>query len=372
MEKVKDTLLVVDAYLSDKKRSESCLVIINQLKEIFPNYSILLINKSSKSFDLQKEVDYYLNLGNSFLVGYPPKDILISEKYERPYVYVNTPKGTFENWMPLTGVTDHVAGIYNSFLITAKFAKSLGYKKIFKVEYDTEFHIDDLKLIKTHVDSFEDYLFYGTRQEGEYAKEHHYLIDVHFVGYGVDLFQGFDLVNNDDDFWNLCKKINYYGKWIEYVIPGIVYYQKHKKNKIINGVDFPGGVTDRFIRSKFDKINSPGWWTEKWKNLPLPCKIKYQDNSIDENQVELFCWNDQDYPIEVEVKIFEGKKIIKEYKDNLHKNQWTSNRLTINGPIKVVSKVTRIYTEDNLETYTVEHKLDRHQIKFLNLALKVK
>ena len=368
MEKIKDTLLVVDAYLSDKKRSESCLVIINQLKEKFPNYSILLINKSSKSFNLQKEVDYYLNLSNSFLVGYPPKDILDSERYERPYVYVSTPKGTFENWMPLTGVTDHVAGIYNSFLLTAKFAKSLGYKKVFKVEYDTEFNSNDLSLIKTHVDSFKDYLFYGKRQEGEYAKKHHYLIDVHFIGYSVDLFQGFSLVNNDDDFWELCKKINYYGKWIEYIIPSIVYYQKHSKNKVINGIDFPGIVTDRFPNSSFDKINSPSWWTEKWKNLPLPCKIKYQDNTIDENKIELFSWNDKDYPIDIEVKIFKGNKIIKEYKNVLYKKQWASDSLIIDDTVKIISKVK----ENNIESYTSEHIIDKNKIKQLNIALKVK
>ena len=53
MEKIKKTLLVVDAYLSDKERANSCLTIINQLKSEFPNNSILLINKSNKSFNLQ-------------------------------------------------------------------------------------------------------------------------------------------------------------------------------------------------------------------------------------------------------------------------------------------------------------------------------
>ena len=365
-----DTLLVVDSYLSDQKRADSCLIIIDQLKKEFPENSILLINKSNKSFNLQEKVDYYLNLSKSFLVGYPPKEILDSKKYERPYVYVGTPKGTFENWMPLTGVTDHVAGIYNSFIITSKFAKSLGFSKVFRVEYDTEFNTDELQIIKNHINSFKDYLFYGKRQEGEYAKDHHYLIDAQCIGYNAKLFEGFELVNNSEDFWELCKKIDYYGKWIEYIIPQILHYQNQILENNIEGDNNINTICDRFPKSKFDKISSPSWWTEKWKNPPLPCLIKesrdgYPDEIV-KNEIELFCWNDKDYLLDIQVKIFEGDKMIKSYNRQLSNNQWSSERLIINTKVKILSTVT----EGDSKPYTVEHIIEKNQIPFLTLALK--
>tara|TARA_R110000744_G_C19358210_1_gene561124 strand:- start:2110 stop:3222 length:1113 start_codon:yes stop_codon:yes gene_type:complete len=367
---IEDTLLVIDSYLSDQKRADSCLTIVNQLRKEFPENQILLINKSNKSFNLQEKVDYYLNLSKSFLVGAPPEEILAIEAYEKPYVYVGTSKGTFENWMPLTGVTDHVAGLYNSFIITSKFAKSLGFSKIFKVEYDTEFDTDELQIIKNHINSFEDYLFYGKRQEGEYAKDHHYLIDVHCIGYNAKLFEGFELVNGDSDFWELCKKINYYGKWIEYIIPGILQYQNQFSEKNIVGNNYPNPICNRFPKSKFDKINSPSWWTEKWKNPPLPCSIKksregYPDG-INKNEIELFCWNDQDYLLDVQIKIFEDGKEIKSYNSQLLKNQWSSERLTIDTKIKILS----IVTEGDSKPYTVEHIVEKDEIPILTLSLK--
>src|SRR6056300_1765193 len=107
-----DLLLVVDAYLSNKERAEACLNLINQLKEILPEYEILLINKSKESYGLEKQVDYYFNYGKGFLVGYPPEDVIKNKQYEVPYVYVETDTGVCENWLPFIGVTDHVVGIY--------------------------------------------------------------------------------------------------------------------------------------------------------------------------------------------------------------------------------------------------------------------
>tara|TARA_R110002074_G_scaffold344842_1_gene515253 strand:+ start:89 stop:1189 length:1101 start_codon:yes stop_codon:yes gene_type:complete len=363
---IEDTLLVIDSYISDQKRADSCLTIINQLKKEFPKNSILLVNKSNKSFNLQEKVDYYLNLSKSFLVGHPPKEILDKEKYERPYVYVGTQKGTFENWMPLVGVTDHVAGIYNSFILSSKFAKSLGFSKVFKVEYDTEFNTDELQIIKNDIDKLEDYLFYGKRQEGEYAKDHHYLIDVHCIGYSAKLFEGFELINNDGDFWELCEKIDYYGKWIEYIIPSILDYQiQHLENPVI-GINLPNAIHSRFPKSKFDKINSPSWWTKKWKNLPLPCKIK-KEGDILKDKIEIFFWNDESHDLQIKTKILNNnRKLIKDFNLNLTPKSFLSETFDIKDKLTIISSIT-----SKNSTYTVEHVVEKDKLHDLTYALKL-
>ena len=128
---MKDTLLVIDSYLSNIERAYYCENLISQIRNHFSDYKILLINKSKESFGVEKKVDYYFNFGDSFMVGYPPNEIIDSGKYSKPYVFFGTTLGTIENWMPLTGVTDHVAGIYNSFVLSSKISKLLGFEKVF-------------------------------------------------------------------------------------------------------------------------------------------------------------------------------------------------------------------------------------------------
>jgi len=126
-------LLVIDSYISDSTRAEACSNLITQLRTNLPEYEILLINKSSNSFDLEKQVNYYFNYGKGFLVGYPPEEIIKNEYYEVPYVYVTTNFGTCENWFPFVGVSDHVAGIYNSFVLYEGFWYDLFPKTQFDI-----------------------------------------------------------------------------------------------------------------------------------------------------------------------------------------------------------------------------------------------
>ena len=96
-----------------------------------------------------------------------------------------------ENWLPLVGINDHVANMYNSFLTTSKTAENLGFKRVFRVEADTLFDETELKDIAKDLETFQDYLLYGERQEGDWAKPHHRIMDIHVAGYSVNLFKGF-------------------------------------------------------------------------------------------------------------------------------------------------------------------------------------
>jgi len=361
------TLLVIDSYLSDQNKAEACLNLINQLKENFLGYEILLINKSKENYNLEKQVDYYFNYGKGFLVGYPPKELLESKKYERPYVYFKTDDFVFENWMPLTNVTDHVSGIYNTFILSCEIAKTLGYKKVFKVEYDTFFDKDEIKLIKNDVEDFQDYLFYGVRKEGEWAKDYQYLIDVHICGYSVDVFENFKIVKNDKEFWELCEKINYYGKWIEYIIPSVI--EQTKKYKNIIGKEYNIELRKFLPKSKFDLLNSPGHWTEKWKDIPKIARIS-NDNGASEvpNQIMLFYYNNDYKDIKVNVEIKEGDIILHNESINMNHRSWYYFGWNVGSEITIKSTIT----ENNKEVMSFTKTINQENIKDLNTRIVFK
>jgi len=361
---MKNTLITIDSFLSNEERANTCSNLIKQIREVFGNeYSILLINKSKNDFGLQNEVDYYFNITNSFLVGYPPDSILTSEKYERPYVYVNTDLGTCENWLPLTGLTDHVAGIFNSFVLSTQISKMLGFTHVFKIEYDTFFNIEELYDIKEDVNLEKDYIFYGIRKMGEYAKEHHYLIDVHIIGYRNNLFDGFSVLKNDSDFWALCERINYYGKWIEYIIPNTFEYQKIFQT--FNGLEYSGHLENKYPKSSFDIINSVGLWTEKWKSIPKVCSIKNSTKHLDTEFI-LFYWNEEDDELNVQTIVKnELGEIIHEKNLNLLENHYSFDKIKFETEKMIVEKKNTILgvTEEFIEIITRE-SIEKSNIQF--------
>jgi hypothetical protein len=331
-----DLLIVIDGYLSTPERAQVCSKLIDQIKSVLP-YKIALFNKFSFSWGLDSKIDYYWSHTGGFMIGSPPQEYLDKELYERPYVYVKTDLGTHENWLPLVGVQDHTANIFNSFIFSSVAAKNLGYKRIFRIEADTEFNLDDLKSLIPDLESFEDYLLYGERQEGDWAKPHHRIMDAHIVGYSVDLFNGFDVLHNDDDFWKLCEKINYYGKWIEYIIPTTIYYQKQISP--LKGINHPGSVRDQYPNSKFDLINNPGGWVNKWKNQPKVCKVLLHKDDKKEltNKFGLFYWNEED-KLEVNCKVINlsGEEI---YNKNITLDPftWAYDELSLNEEYTIIN-----------------------------------
>ena len=337
-----DLLIVIDGYLSNPERAKACSNLIDQIKSVLP-YKIALFNKFSFSWGLDSKVDYYWNHTEGFMLGTVPQEYLDKELYERPYVYVNTSIGIAENWLPLVGVQDHAANIYNSFIFASEAAKNLGYKRIFRIEADTDFDLNDLKSLIPDLNSFKDYLLYGERKEqGNWGKDHHRIMDLHMIGFSVNLFQGFDIVYNDKDFWKLCEKINYYGKWIEYIIPTTIYYQRQKFK--FSGIIHPGSVRDRYSNTKFDLINNPGAWVDKWYNIPKPSKVlSHKDDKYHiPNRLGLFYWNEESSPLEVksEIKNSNGEII---YSKNIivNPNTWLYDEVNLQGEHTLVNINTR-------------------------------
>ena len=361
MENAEKTLLVLDSYLSDLQRAFVCEQLIKKIRKFFPNYKLLLINKSHSDFGLQNKVDYYLNYGDGFMVGYPPKDILQSEAYSKPYVYRSVSIGTIENWMPLTGITDHVAGIYNSFVLSAKIGENLKFDKVYKIEFDTDFDDQDLVIIKKDVDQFKDFLFYGKRKEGKWSPSDHYILDTHLCGFSPKIFEGFDLVKNDRDYWDLCEKIKYYGKWIEYIIPRIFDYNSEKYH--FEGIEVEGNLRSVYSNTKFDVVNSPGFWVNKWTDIPKICRLS-GDKGVSEleNKVGLFFYNEKRPTIEVETSIYNSEKLINKLKYNLEESWWAYYEIDVFEQIKIVSKYT---SKDGFE-HSYERILEPNKIKDLD------
>lgn len=330
----KNTLIFIDSYLSNSTRVKTCTDLIKQIREYFPEFKLAILNKYPNSWGIDSLVDYYFYSGESITIGYPPQEVLDNKLYDRPYVYVKTSLGTLENWMPLTGVTDHVGSMFNSFILTSKFAKALGYKKVFKIEYDTVLDKDEALNIKKDVNAFTDYLLYGKRQEGYWAKPYHYLADIHISGYSVDLFDGFDLIQQDKDYWDLCEKINYYGKWIEYIIPSTISY----KNNIsyLKGVEYNTEIRKLYPKTKFDTLNGPGLWAEKWKNIPKISRVSY-DNGLTESkdEIAIFFWNDKSSVLNIKTIISNQEEILYDNSFNLDSNCWVLDKIKIDKDILI-------------------------------------
>jgi len=353
-----DTLLFIDSYLSDLKRASVCSDLIDQLHTLFPEYKIALLNKYPNSYNLESKVDYYFYYGDSIMVGSPPQDILDNKLYERGYVYVSTGLGVCENWVPLTGVTDHVAGIYNSFILSCRIAESLGFEKVFKLEYDTILDPSESQLIKSDLANFKDYILYGKRQEGQWVKPHHYLIDVHLIGYSTKIFKDIPLITNDDMFWDLCQTLGYFGKWIEYLIYSTI--EKVHSTHNLQGITYNTPIKLLYPNSQFDVINSPSYWTQKWDNIPKVCRVSYDKGETEEdNEIALFFWNDKESDLEVNCTITNiNGDIIYNNNLTLGSRHWFLAQLVVSEDLQV----TNINTRDN-NTIKYEFLITQETIK---------
>lgn len=343
-------LFVIDGYLSNYQRVSVCDELITQLKKTFPDKKILLINKFNDSFGLDSKVDYYFYFGDGFMVGPPPNEIVEDKRYCKPYVYMDTSAGVLENWMPYVGVSDHVANVYNGFIMSSRIAKNLGYDKVFRIEYDMLFHKNELDMLKEHLKKFEseDYLIYGRRKEGSWIAEYLSLIDLHFCGYSNKLIEGFDLVKNDSDYWRLCDQIQHWGKWCEYTMSMV--FEKNLKK--LNGTEFHENVRNLFGNSYFDRISSSGFWENKWTDMPKICRVS-RDNGLSESEEEIvvFYWNNDADLMKLKVSTNFGYK-----KDiQLNRGVWTFDVLQLSDDMKFDCTVER---DDNFHSFkqTIEDK----------------
>jgi len=352
-----NTLICIDAHLSNDERINVCHNLIKQIKSTLPNYKILLLNKHTNSGNLESEVDYYFYYGDSVLIGKPSQEIINSGAYNSPYIYYDIGHGIVENWLPLEGVTDHVANIYNSFILSSNIAKTLGFDYVLRIEYDTEFDTDELLKIKDDVEKGSFYLFYGKRHEGQWKHHEHYLVDVHVGGYNVNCFTDFSLVKSEEEFWKLCEKVGYFGKWIEYVIPSILEYQK-KYNGLPDGESCSGSMREMFPKTKFDKISGGSIWSNRWRTMPRICKIS-PDNGVTEftDKLLIFYWNKDHEKMTIKVKT----NINYEKEIFLTNDTWSYDIIDFNEIIHFNSTIT---TE--LETYRCEQIISPNDLSIMN------
>ncbi len=329
-------LFVIDGYLSNYQRVSVCDELITQLRNFFPETKILLINKFNNSFGLESKVNYYFYYGDGFMVGPPPQSIIDDRRYTRPYVYFETNAGVLENWTPHVGVSDHVANVYNGFLMSSRIAKNLGYDKVFRIEYDMLFDENELIEIKEHLKKFEneDYLIYGRRKEGSWCSEHLSLIDLHFCGYSNLMFDGFELIKNDQDFWGFCEKIKYWGKWCEYFMSMV--FEKNLSKLI--GTEYPGFVRKVYTKSHFDRISSSGFWENKWTDMPKICRVTRDKGKSDsQDELVIFYWNDSADKMICDVKTNFG------YRKNATYNMgtWSYDIIQVKDNMKFECEVIR-------------------------------
>ena len=337
-------LYVIDGYLSSEDKVVVTMDLINQLKKLDPSRKIMLVNKFDNSWGIENEVDFYREYLDNFMVGFPPQNILDLNEYNKPYVYFDIHAGTLENWMPLVGVSDHVANVYNGFIYSMQEANKLGYSKVFRIEYDMLFDENEFLGILEDMDRFEneDFILYGERQEGVWAKKELSLIDVHFCGFSSEMVKDFSCVNNDQEYWDLCKKIGYFGKWAEYVLSMVFKYNMNKNTK---GKIYEGQMIHKFNKSQIDRLSSSGNWTNKWKDIPKICKLDVDNgNKPDPNKLVVFYLNKDYDTAEIEIVGTNGY-----YRQTtINRGCWTYNIIDRTDNMVFISKVTH---KDGTNTY---------------------
>jgi hypothetical protein len=84
------------------------------------------------------------------------------------------------------------------------------------------------------------------------------------------MIEDFSFIKNDEEYWALCSKIGYFGKWAEYLLSMVF---KYNMNKNVIGKSYDGFVRIKFPKSNFDRISSSGEWTNKWKDIPKICRL---------------------------------------------------------------------------------------------------
>ena len=345
-------LIVIDSYLSNEERRSVCRDLIQTIQS--KGAEVLLINKHPDFCDLG--ADHYLYFGHSFSVGRPPQELLDSHLYELPYTYIRTNIGTLENWHSLVGVTDHVANIFNTFVLSSKFAEALGETQVLRIEYDTVLSSEDLDRILEDLNQAQDYLFYGTRREGDWAKEHQYLVDVHVIGYSPKIFSGEQVLRNDTDFWDLCRRIGYYGKWIEYVIPSLV--ESKRASLGLQGSDFPVPLAAIFPKSQFDTINAPGEWSDSWDVIPKVCRLAYPEVGEQYHKVGLFYWNGKDKSAHAECQVLNSDGALVHHSSlEVHPGCWVFQEVDTQDYLEVIAS-----TRWDQEEFTRKLELHREDI----------
>jgi hypothetical protein len=348
-------LYVIDGYLSSSEKVDVTIELIEQLRKLDSNRKVMLINKFPNSWGIENLVDYYREYPDGFSVGYPPQEFIDLELYDKPYVFFETQNIILENWMPLVGVSDHVANVYNGFIYAMQEAKNIGFTKIFRIEYDMLFDDEEFKTILKDINKFEneDYLIYGRRKEGVWAQKKQSLIDLHFCGYSEKLVEGFEIVKNDDEFWNLCRKIGYVGKWAEYVLSMVF------ESNINNGL--VGNISEIFTRkiftkSQFDRISSSGEWTDKWKYIPKICRVDVNNgHQEDTTKVGIFYLN-MDYDV-AEIETISNKDYHK--KITLTKGAWCWDILERRDEMVFMTNMICDGVESNWVEYLTEETYDK-------------
>lgn len=363
-----NTLIVIDGYLSTLERAAVCERLIDQVKQVRPESKILLLNKSGNSYGLEKKVEYYYNHGHSFMVGYPPQKILDTKEYSRPYVYFETDFCTLENWMPLVNVTDHVANIYNSYILSSRLSKTLGFDFFFRIEFDIDFDLDELKDIFSEINKSFDGTMFGLRKEGLWMGENQYLIDVHISGFSNRVFDNFELVNNDEEFWKVCSRVGYYGKWIEYLIPSLYFSQK-KECRFLSKIDNTF-VRKKYPKTKFDVISSLGEWTNKWVEIPKLCKVS-NDNGLteEENTLGIFFYNPEHENVRGNLQFYNMEdQLIHEQSFDMNKDVWSWFTVNIDDGVRIVSN----FQDNNDNQYSYDTLVTKDNVSLLNCRMLVK
>jgi hypothetical protein len=167
------SIIILDAFVTDKKDEETLLNFIDSIKTIGDD--LLLMSNTTISKEIQDKVNYFF---------YDKRNQLFKEEYSK-YEYVNY--WVKYDWFKVSNWFFHTQKHGLSVLInlfnSLKIAKSLGYTHFYKMEYDAIL----TETTKTKIKNFNDECFLNGKK-GVFFVEDNKSVCVHYFFCEIDFF----------------------------------------------------------------------------------------------------------------------------------------------------------------------------------------
>ena len=147
---MKKDLIIIVAYCPDQKRKDTLYQLLNDLQHFRDSFDILLTSHTIFGDFFNDMVDYFY---------YDKENIVLTDlEYQQNGWY--SVNGSDIIWSSYINIGNYLPSIYKILIPALSIAKSLGYNKIHKLEYDTRIsNIDELHENSKLLDQY-DYVIY--------------------------------------------------------------------------------------------------------------------------------------------------------------------------------------------------------------------
>jgi hypothetical protein len=219
-------VLIINSYANTPSRRDVLINCINQLKKL--KRDIILISNHRDDQYIQQIVDYYIYDSDNFLL---PRE--------------NSPI----NWFADEHETIHIFHpgtsyiVYKNMCTSISFAKYLGYKRFFYLEFDVNFSDEDLSKIES---IFDDVLYNNKMWMCNYISHDMAAYESRLFAGHVEFFTDHFIMIRSYDDWSITPPFSFTSESLEFIFPQFI-------NNKLNSIYFTNiAVCEFFKNSQID------------------------------------------------------------------------------------------------------------------------